>query len=138
MNAWIQSIKASGLRDTQPRRNVLEALAKSKKPLTVSGLGSTIAKHGHAMNVVTLYRILDAFERTGIVHKHPCDGAFSLCSIPNQKGHHGFLHCRSCGAVEEYCSHDLCHMENAIARSHQFVPESHVSEILGQCRSCRS
>ena len=131
-------LKRFSLRDTQPRRLVIEALYRSRKPLSPYDLQKKIARRGAAINTVTVYRILDVFEELGIVHKHPCNGLYSLCSIPHKKGHHGFLHCGACGRVEEFLSKRLCKIENAIARSAKFRPRSHVSEILGLCSACHS
>lgn len=129
---------AAGLRDTQPRRLVLNALEKHKKAVTPHDLQVNLAAKKTDLNIVTLYRILEAFEKAHIVHKHPCNGAFSLCTIPAKKGHHGFLHCNSCNTVEEFSDEHLCHLEHGIAKKAGFAPHNHVSEIMGTCRSCQS
>ena len=129
---------ASGLRDTQPRRIVFQALQKQKKALTPHDLQVALAAKKTDLNIVTLYRILEAFEKANIVHKHPCNGAFSLCTIPAQKGHHGFMHCSECNVVEEFSDKELCHLEHGIAKKAGFAPHNHVSEIMGTCKSCRS
>lgn len=126
-----------GLRDTQPRRLVIEALRRSLKPVSPYDVQKQIHKRGAAVNAVTVYRVLAAFEGLGLVHRHPCDGKYMLCSIPEEKGHHGFLHCHDCGRTEEFCEPKLCKLENAIAASAKFRPSSHVSEIVGTCRDCR-
>lgn len=129
-------LKKFSLRDTQSRRLVVEALHRVRKPSSPYDVQKNIATRGATINTVTVYRILATFEKLGIVHKHPCNGQYALCSIPEQKGHHGFLHCDSCGEVEEFCEPKLCKMENAIAKSAKFRPSSHVSEIVGTCHSC--
>jgi Fur family transcriptional regulator, ferric uptake regulator len=128
-------LKQSGLRDTQPRRMVIAALARAKA-LSPSAIELSIRRKGATINTVTVYRVLSALESLDLVHRHPCNGEYSLCSMPGKRGHHGFLHCTSCGIVEEFLNHDLCVIENKIARSRKFRPTSHVSEIVGTCRSC--
>ncbi|MBP9773983.1 MAG: transcriptional repressor [Candidatus Peribacteraceae bacterium] len=134
----IALLKNNQLRDTQPRRMVIAALEKNKKGSSPYDIQKWIAKKGNAINTVTVYRILEAFEKIGIVHKHPCSGQFTLCSLPHQKGHHGFLHCHSCGTIDEFCSEDLCKVENSIAKKARFTPSSHMSEIVGLCFACAS
>lgn len=128
-------LKASGLRDTQPRRLVIEALAHLNA-VSPAAIEAWVRKKGATVNTVTVYRVLSLLERLDLVHRHPCNGEYSLCSLPGQRGHHGFLHCTSCGTVEEFLNHDLCVIENKIARSRSFRPSGHVSEIIGTCRSC--
>jgi Fur family transcriptional regulator, ferric uptake regulator len=132
----LSAFASLGLKNTQPRRTVMQALSRIRKQVSAYDLQRWMASKGDAMNQVTVYRVLDAFEKAGIVHKHPCDGNFSLCSIPDRKGHHGFLHCHDCGHVEEFCSEALCNIEHGIARKAGFKPSSHVSEIVGACSAC--
>ena len=129
-------LRQHNLRDTQPRRMVIMALQHGKRAISASALQKRIAAKGEAINVVTVYRVLAVLESLHIVHRHPCNGRYSLCSIPERRGHHGFLHCTSCGRVEEFCDADLCRMEDRIARASRFRPTAHVSEIVGECHSC--
>ena len=130
-------LKKNGLRDTQSRRMVLEALRKSKHAASPYDLQKDIARRGGAINTVTVYRILRVLEELGLAHRHPCDGRYVLCTLPERKGHHGFLHCVRCGDIEEFSSRSLCWAENRVARVARFRPSEHVSEILGMCRACQ-
>jgi len=133
----IESIlKDNGLRDTQPRRLVADALGRLKRPATPQDIELWIAKHGATVNTVTVYRILSLFEQLHVVHRHPCSGEYSLCSLPDRTGHHGFLHCSRCHVVEEFVDESLCREEDRIARRAGFRPHDHVSEILGTCSRC--
>ncbi len=132
----IDLLKQSGLKDTQPRRLVVRALERIKQPSSPYDIQKWIAKQGDKINAVTVYRILEAFETLNIVHRHACNGQYSLCSQPDIAGHHGFLHCQDCGRVEEFADTALCRAENAVAQRAGFRPIEHVSEILGLCRTC--
>lgn len=129
-------LRSRGLKDTQPRRLVLDAFRVLNGSASAQELWTAVDGGGHAVNRVTVYRVLDALRTRGLVHQHPCDGRFSLCSLPDAKGHHGFLHCTACGTTEEFVSSALCRVEDAIAAEHRFAPSGHVSEILGTCNSC--
>lgn len=130
-------LQSSHLRETQPRKLVLQALARATSPVTPYAIKRSLEAKDTALNVVTIYRILDAFESARIVHRHPRDGSFSLCALPKRGGHHGFLHCNECGAVTEFANDSLCAIEHGIARKAGFAPVDHISEIVGRCRSCR-
>lgn len=130
--------KKYSLKDTKPRRLVLQALQHLRKPSSPYEIQRWIQAKGKSINAVTVYRIIEAFERMKIVHRHPCDSHLSICSIPDTKGHHGFLHCQSCGRTQEFQDEELCRAEERVARSSNFSASTHVSEILGICASCRA
>lgn len=129
-------LKARGLRDTQPRRLVVRALYALARPAQQKEVWEWIAEQDAAISLVTVYRILKAFEERHIVHRHLSTGGFTLCSLPHQPGHHGFLSCTACGEVAEFAEPDLCRIENRIAERVGFHPLHHMSEIVGTCRQC--
>lgn len=139
-------LRAHALRDTQPRRLVIEALCNIKKPASHKEIYSWIEKQGAATNLVTVYRILETFEGLGIVHRHPSSGGFILCSMEEEGCHgtvvrdttcHGFLSCQECGTVQEFTDEKLCKEEKRIARKAGFTPKHHMSEIIGVCTKCQ-
>jgi Fur family ferric uptake transcriptional regulator len=125
----------AGLRSTKPRRLVLEVFAAGAA-FSPAALYAILGKRKVSMSLVTVYRVLEQFLQKGIVHRHPCDGSYSLCTMPGVEGHHGFLHCGSCQSVEEFVNPELCRSEDRIAREKGFSPAQHVSEILGTCARC--
>ncbi len=140
MNGAIEKLlEQHGLHNTQPRRLVLEALRTLKKPESPLGIQEWIRKKKKgSVNAVTIYRIIEALETADLVHRHPCNGLITFCSLPGKTGHHGFLHCTSCGTSREYCDESLCALEDRIAKKAGFAPTAHVSEILGLCAACQS
>ncbi len=129
-------LKAHGLRDTGPRRFVLQALQDGRTPLSPAQIEEWVRSRGQTINTVTVYRILEQFLDIHLVHRHPCDGRYSLCQNHGAKGHHGFLHCTSCGSVEEFCSEKLQAMAAAAAEGHKFALQSLTSEVHGTCEPC--
>lgn len=117
---------------------VVEAMQCLDKPASPYDIHAWIGGRGDTVSVVTVYRILAVFEKLNLVHRHACNGLMSLCSMPTSKGHHSFLHCHSCGSVEEVADAALCRAEEGIAKKANFTPTKHVSEILGLCSSCVS
>lgn len=137
MKADIQAIlKRFDLRDTQPRRLVLKALVRMKKPSSHKEIYEWIRKKDAAINLVTVYRILETFEETGIIHKHHSSGGFVLCTHTGESGHHVLLSCEDCGKVEECIDAEFCKHENRLAKKHHFIPKTHLSELGGVCSSC--
>jgi len=131
-------LRKRALRDTAPRRLVLQALASHAKPLLQKDVHGWIEKQNGDVNLVSVYRILERFEEHGIVHRHPSTGGFVLCSLPDTEGHHGFLSCESCGTVKEFADPALCKQEGRIAKQSQFTLNHHLTDMIGLCSTCSS
>ncbi len=129
-------LKNKGLKDTVPRRSVLRILKESKKSLSIENILSRLEATDQSVGLVTVYRVIDALERSGLVHRHAKD-TFSLCSLPESSGHHLLLHCTSCDSVQETHDEDLCKRENILGKRFGFRPSHAVQELLGICSSCR-
>src|SRR3989338_6411012 len=128
-------LKSKGLKETVPRLLVLELLSEGAH--TPQALEKKLRKCGSQIGIVTVYRVLEALEHALLVHRHPLEGTYSACQLPDLPGHHVLLHCTSCNFVRETQDPDLCHRENVIAKKMGFAPQQHVSEIEGLCTSCR-
>lgn len=133
---YVGKMKAIGLRDTEQRRLILEALSSLTGGADAEQIHTWIKKKNSAVNLVTVYRTLETFLREDLVHRIN-NGRFVLCTIPETHGHHGFLHCDSCSRIEEFHDESLCEKENAIARKAGFQPHRHFSELMGTCSTCR-
>jgi len=129
-------LKKTGLRDTKPRRLVLQALSSIGSPCSPKDVEQWITNNDGDVNLVTVYRVIESLREHRLVHRHPSTGLFVICSLPGTQGHHGFLHCHSCGKVEEFHNDALCRIEDEIASSAGFKPAAHLSEISGICSLC--
>lgn len=132
----VQILTAKGLRATQTRRLVLEAFMKKPVPLTQRDIHDIIKKNGADISLVTVYRIIEAFEGVHVVHKHLSSGGYVLCTMEDEHGHHVLLSCEDCGSVEECIDTDFCKHEDRIAAQNGFTPKAHLSELIGVCSSC--
>jgi len=132
----LKILKAQGYRDTQPRRMVLAALEKAKKPLSPYAIHQWIKARGWTTDIVTVHRILGLLETHALVHRHDRGEAFSLCPSPGSGGHHLSLRCTDCGSSSELHADGLCGSAKSLAKKVGFTPLSHLSELLGRCASC--
>ena len=130
-------LSSAGLRDTQPRRMVLQVLLKARAPYSQKEMYQFIQKSGGAINLVTVYRILQQFSEAGIVHLHPTTGKYVLCTEANSHACHSFMTCERCGSVEEFHDTKLCAEEHRIAKNAGFSPRYHVSDVVGVCSRCQ-
>jgi Fur family transcriptional regulator, zinc uptake regulator len=127
-----------GERLTPMRRQVLEILAASHKPLGAYEIMDQAARTGPRPAPITVYRALDFLRENGLVHRIESRNAFMACGR-----NHGsdaliaFLICERCGAVGEAPAAAIAQPLSAAARSAGFTPTLSVIEITGTCANCR-
>jgi len=123
---------------TPIRRQVLQALLSSHRPLGAYEVIDELAKSMPRPAPITVYRALDFLMENGLVHRIESRNAFLAC-INNHASDAPvvFLICEHCGAVGEAPSAAVAESVNAAAKSAGFTPKSPVIEISGVCAHCR-
>jgi len=124
---------------TPTRRQVLEVLLSSHKPLGAYEIIDRAAKHGTRHAPITVYRALDFLIENGLAHRIESRNAFIACVH-----RHGsddlmvFLICERCGEVGEAPSQMVADSLKAATRAAGFAPKAPVIEITGICANCRA
>jgi Fur family zinc uptake transcriptional regulator len=122
---------------TPMRRQVLEALLASHKPL---GAYEIVERLGHKNRPapITIYRALDFLRENGLVHRIESRNAFVACVHSHNGGDLVvFLICERCGAVGEAPGGTVADALKASSRAAGFSPKSPLIEIAGICSHCR-
>jgi Fur family zinc uptake transcriptional regulator len=130
---------ARAQRLTPIRRQVLEALLSSHKPLGAYEIIERMASRKGRPAPVTVYRALEFLRGNGLVHRIESRNAFVACG----HNHAGddlvvFLICERCGAVGEAPGGAVAQALKASSRTAGFLPKSPVIEIAGICSHCRA
>lgn len=128
INKIVTILKQSGARLTTARLQVLEYLCAQSKPVSVKQL----EKKFPAINIVTLYRILEYFVQFGAVNEltHNSNEKYFELADPYHEHHHHTV-CRKCGKVRDLqCKLTLPKMPN-------FIPEMHIVTVYGYCQTCK-
>jgi Fur family zinc uptake transcriptional regulator len=129
---------ARGQRLTPMRRQVLQILAASHKPLGAYEIIDQVAGQGPRPAPITVYRALDFLRENGLVHRIESRNAFLACVHNHQSDALvAFLICERCGAVGEAPAGTVGQTLAAAARSAGFLPKMSVIEITGVCSHCR-
>jgi Fur family transcriptional regulator, zinc uptake regulator len=124
---------------TPTRRQVLEALAASHRPLGAYEIIDRLAVRGPRPAPITVYRALDFLLDQGLVHRIESRNAYIACISRHQAGAMMvFLLCDLCGAVGEAPSAAVAKSLLAAAKSAGFTPKTPVVEIPGVCAHCRT
>lgn len=132
----INLLKKSDYKITGPRMAVLQVLSKAKIPLSAYDIEERIPEN-IPVNVVTIYRVLDVFEKLGIAHRIHTKEGFVRCDFELQEGCHYFAVCNQCGRTDEFVQNE-CEMERVIPKNLPYKSLSHLSEISGVCNQCSS
>ncbi|MCW2955804.1 MAG: Fe2+/Zn2+ uptake regulation protein [Thermoleophilia bacterium] len=129
-------LRDHGLRVTDQRVEVLDALAGAAGDATAQSLHEVLQSTGSKVGVATVYRTLAALAESGVIDalQHGASTCYRLCA----PGHHHHLTCERCHAVEELHDCDLDDWTRRVARRHGYVGVSHTVELRGTCRTCRT
>jgi Fur family zinc uptake transcriptional regulator len=130
--------EARSQRLTPIRRQVLEALLGSHKPLGAYEIIERAGEAGNRPAPITIYRALDFLMENGLVHRIESRNAFIACIHNHASGDFvAFLICERCGAVGEASSKTVGETLKVAAKSAGFTPKAPVVEITGICAHCR-
>jgi Fur family transcriptional regulator, zinc uptake regulator len=129
---------AHAQRLTPMRRQVLETLLASHKPLGAYEIIERLGQHKHRPAPITIYRALDFLREHGFVHRIESRNAFVACVHNHGSGDLVvFLICERCGAVGEAPGATAAEALKASSRAAGFSPKSPLIEIAGICSHCR-
>ena len=124
---------------TPTRRQVLQSLLATHRPLGAYELIDRLAAEGARRAPITVYRALDFLQAQGLVHRIESRNAFVACIHSHDSGNPVvFLLCDRCGAVGEVDSSAAANALKAAARAVGFTPKTPVIEIAGICANCRA
>lgn len=124
---------------TPTRRQVLEVLLSSHKPLGAYEIIDRAAQHGGSRHApITVYRALDFLIENGLVHRIESRNAFIGCVHRHAANDLVvFLICDRCGEVGEAPSQQVAESLKKATRAAGFAPKAPVIEITGICANCQ-
>src|ERR1700682_5683324 len=123
---------------TPIRRQVLQALLSSHRPLGAYEVIDELAKSMPRPAPITVYRALDFLMENGLVHRIESRNAFLACAHDHDATSMvAFLICERCGSVGEIPAAPVAQTLNAAARALGFAPKLSVVEIAGTCAHCQ-
>lgn len=130
-----------GLRFTEQRRQVLEALLQSHVPASAYDVIDRLAGHGEArLAPVSVYRALEFLTANNFAHRIESKNAFVACDrgADCEPGATLFLICDNCGAAAEASSDALGHLVTNETTKRAFLPRLRVLEVRGLCARCQA
>jgi Fur family transcriptional regulator, zinc uptake regulator len=130
--------KLRAQRFTSIRRQVLQALLSSHRPIGAYEVVDELAKSMPRPAPITVYRALDFLIENGLVHRIASRNAYLACAHDHDAAATvTFLICEACGSVGEIPAAPVAQSLNAAARATGFAPRLSVVEISGVCAHCQ-
>lgn len=125
-----------GHRFTDPRRFVLEVMAKTKRAMTAYEILEKLGKYLDKPKPPTAYRAIEFWQDHGFIHRIESLNAYILCDAGHSHDGSQFMICDDCGDVTE--AH-LCHLPDTLkskASTENFNVKAWSVELHGQCATC--
>jgi Fe2+ or Zn2+ uptake regulation protein len=131
-------LKESGLRITEPRKQVVQVLASTRKPLGAYAIKDRVVENGGKIDVVSVYRILNALADIGLAHHIGAVDGYLACTAGHAHEHETqHLICKSCGCVEEIdIPGDAMKAIDSAGKKGGFKRVRARVEVLGTCSHC--
>ena len=126
-------------RYTTGRQAVVELLATSGRPLSISDIAHAIPDVPRS----SAYRHLSDLQAAGVVRRIAASDEFARFELAEDlTHHHHHLLCSSCGRVIDVTptsefEHTVSAMVDALARQQGFQATSHALDVIGHCSACR-
>lgn len=129
-----EQIREAGFRATRPRIEFLRAMRESGTPLAVADI---TAKIGANVDLVTVYRIAETFEKAGLITRVELRAGKVMYEFAGGPHHH-HITCTDCGRVEdvEVCLPQV--LSSAVSQGSRAFASvaSHSLEFFGTCKKC--
>jgi Fur family ferric uptake transcriptional regulator len=127
-------------RDLEPLANrvrVLEVIGGNSSPLSAQDIYTTLTRTSN-INRVTVYRILDALVKKGLVERLSGGGRSLVYGLAPNENHpaHPHFHCRSCGALQCLQPGSLNVDLRGIERSFAGKIQGVAIRVDGICKNC--
>ncbi len=120
-------LKSAGLRVTQPRMAILEALCRQAGPVSIENLHAGLA--AGACDLVTVYRCIAAFERGGLVRRAVIHQGTSLYQIAFGQAETYHVVCRSTGSLAPLSAEVSRELQRAVAKAREELREKGYREV---------
>ncbi len=130
--------KKYGIKNTIQRQAVYNYLSNASAPTTAEQIYKELTqKQSDAMNLSTVYRILDLFTRKGLVLKSNLQADVKSTYELNHMEHRHHLICVKCNNIVPIKGCPLDDYEKKLSESTNYKILEHHLEIMGICPNCQ-
>jgi Fur family transcriptional regulator, ferric uptake regulator len=131
-----QYLQSRGLRHTEARRKILDAVFGSHEHFTAEGLLDKMRRRGDRVSRASVYRTLSMLCEGGFVESREFQRGQMMYESMLGQHHHDHLICTSCGHIIEFENQEIERLQEETAKRHRFRIEHHSLRIYGRCAKC--
>jgi Fur family ferric uptake transcriptional regulator len=137
MNVYQGLLKSNGLKNTKRRNSILEVLAAQAQPVTADQVFLELQKNDVAINISTVYRILETLVSKGLISKSTIIGENKSLFEINQREHKHHFICVSCRQMFPVNDCPFEQYGELLQSKMGFNVTGHKLEIYGYCPQCQ-
>jgi Fur family ferric uptake transcriptional regulator len=127
-------LRSAGVRVSEPRRAVIEALIASADHVSSEELALRLRDRGARVSLSTVYRCLRKLVGVGVAREIRV-GDTSRFELEVGRDHHDHLVCVRCGAIIEFTQERLGSLAGDICREHGWATAPRI-ELRTTCGAC--
>jgi len=122
-------LKARGLKYTQERADVLEAIIQRDDIFEAEELLLDMRKGGYTASKATIYRTLKLLQESGIISQTLFDAERAHYRLAYGRAPRDYMVCMRSGKIIEFSSDELLRIRDRICRAHGWEPVGHSLQI---------
>ena len=130
MNSIEEKCKNKGVRLTDQRKIIAEAMTESKDHPDVDELHKRISSIDKKISIATVYRTVKLFEESGILEKHEFKGGKARYEQSPDE-HHDHLIDINSGEIIEFVDKEIEELQNKVADKLGYKLVDHKLELYG-------
>jgi len=136
-HSLLANFKSEGRRVTRPRKAILAVLERTRHPISVSEIHTSLKRGKTSVDLVTVYRTLSVFKQLGMVSRVEFQEGQFRYELCQGREHHHHIRCRGCGYIADLMLCPLKKIMTLVERETRFLVEDHSLEFIGWCPQCR-
>jgi Fur family ferric uptake transcriptional regulator len=137
LDSALSALREQGLRVSISRRLVLQALFAADGPVSAERIAGGLEETESELDVTSVYRNLEAFERVGIVrHVHLGHGPGLYMLVG--EGEREYLFCEGCGRAQAFEPRRLDAVRDAVRDGFGYEVRFTHFPLVGLCPECQA
>lgn len=126
-----------GLKSTRQRSLIIDTFFEMAGHLSVEDLWSKVRALDPKVSVATVYRTMRLLNDCGLAHARNFGDGQTRYEAAIGRHHHDHLICTRCQTIVEFENDRIEQLQDAVAKKHGFIVNSHKMELYGLCRNCQ-
>lgn len=123
------------LKQTKARIALVEVLDNEHEPIDAAHLMMLLSEKGVRVDQATVYRILDVFQKKGIITRFELQEGKFRYELSRSNEHHHLI-CEVCSKIEDISDCNITALEEEILQKKGFHVNRHTLEFFGVCSNC--